>query len=979
MPLSFQQQLDLGISSISRGDIDLFSTMLVDPMSVTPDEQRSVAERLGIKKGLLSAFVDTIADPTVWVAYMMSRRFPTQAWLSGNVPKRFIGGATQFTGLSYVTRPVSSFFRGGLTPKLTALAERRSAEVMKVAEKVYHDVQSRPNWKDEMPVVSLIMEGAPVSGATPELHKVAEKLRGHMDELWGFLSQTRKVEGGFVGGEIQRASSRPFTSAESPKYLRDYLPHLPLTVDEGIVEVGGREALRRMSKGPIRQALQLKGENFADVWTADATNRLSSDFVRYQSMLGNVGAEVFSPHLFKRQRFNIPLQSALGGELFVTDLNVVLQRYIHSVARTYAVNAPLSAHERIIASRQVVDDMTGATKTVMPTDEPIVVQIINEGLDFSGGKYTKQRVAGTNVTKDVLVPGTFNAPMKSATESLVRALQGQKSEDEILWGNLFSSVREKLSANFGRIMGPKRLSQVDDAITTFEQSAGYNNIMNGISSHFYATTLGLNPWSTIQNLLQPGLTTVNAIGIGPTLAGYKVLSERIPQYARGIRRHMGMMRDKPHMTPVTRFNEAMETSFRETFPELSHQGMRIDPRLFSVNEKDLIDRGIIKNGRFSKVDDYYKLMLQPFTNAEMANQVVSFFGAKRAIRDAMRQGTYTVPGGIAPNVLEDYINFDAMQVVGATQFRPGPGSRSTFQNWLPAPFRQFTSFPVRLANFFADSTVRGALTGKQVESMSAMDKVLTLGTGRNVGTLARTYITATALTNGLRDVLGVDVSGALGILSPFNVPPSSQPFAPLPMPPAASMVYGLASYAATRDTKDLQPLVLPGVGEIPVPKQLLPGGIAVSRVARAMNAWRPDMGGFVDENERLMYRGNTTDFVLSMMGVPLDKQRRSREAVERMHDMRTRMRDYRRQFTQAVINGDTVRMDSLRAEYQDRFPDLPPLSVNESDVRRYQAAARMTQVQRMLKTLGAGARYLERDIYDVSPDLIALPAFGGGL
>ncbi|KKM73889.1 hypothetical protein LCGC14_1405980, partial [marine sediment metagenome] len=134
MALTLQEQFRVGTNAITSGDMELLQKILLDPDTVTRKEQRTAAQKLGVKGGLLTTFVDLISDPTVWIAALMSRTFPTAAWLRGTVPNRMIGQAAEFSGISYVTRPIESFFRGTAVPRLNALALRRHAEVMKAAQ-----------------------------------------------------------------------------------------------------------------------------------------------------------------------------------------------------------------------------------------------------------------------------------------------------------------------------------------------------------------------------------------------------------------------------------------------------------------------------------------------------------------------------------------------------------------------------------------------------------------------------------------------------------------------------------------------------------------------------------------------------------------------------------------------------------------------------------------------------------------------------
>ncbi|MFM9966692.1 MAG: hypothetical protein ACKV2Q_36430 [Planctomycetaceae bacterium] len=1001
MPLGLQDQFNLAMQSVTTGDIDTFERLLTNPDAVTIADQRTVAEKLGIKKGLLSAFVNVGSDPTVWLAYWMSRRFPTSAWLRGSIPQRFVGDDAKYTGLSFVGRPIEGFFRGTNIPRLTALAQYRQGKVMEVARGMFQRFMDRPNWKDEMPIVSMLREGLDPPGATPELRGIADGIGKDMDELWGFLKQAWRVEGGFDGVDVTRARTRPMDAREAPKYLRNYVPHIPLTTNESVVRMSGTEALRAMAKSNKSQALKVKGERLLDVWTPDKADRLSSDFGRYQAAMNRFGAEIFNPRLFQRHRTNLNLQN--GQDLLVTDLNYILQRYVHGVARTYSLNAPITDAERA---------MVGLNTWRMPTNEPIIAQVINEGLDASGATYAQRtrRIRGTNRVIETVVPGSENAPVRTALRQLVRNLKGESSEDEILFGNMFSAVRQKLS-DWGQANGVHKLAinKTDAAISSFERNADYRRMSNGLASYFYGTTLGLNPWSAMQNLLQPILTTGPAIGLGSVVAGMRTLRERMPRYATEIGNQMRLLRANPQFAGPTgairRLNIGSERAFELTFPELAQQGIKIDPRVFDVDERTLQDIGMGRAG-FTKRDDIFRFIMQPFTFSEQANRISTFYGAKHAIAKAMKTGEYEIPAStrtgqpMGADELNDLLNFEAGIATRELQFTPGPGSKTVWQNILPAPLRQFTSFFTRLGSHMADSTVKGAMTNQAMqdvrvfktlqargvtalnpfasdaESVAAQQKLLSFGTGRNMGTLARMFLYSRILTDGMRDTIGVDLSAAVGLTGPFQSMSSDDLSIALPVPPIPKALFATVGAATTRDMKRLQPMRLPGIGEIPIPRTLIPGGVAISRAVRAVQSFRPDLGGFVDDDERLMYRSGTPEMILAALGVPLDKQRRSRDIMERVHANRTAIRNYRRRFSVAAMNADYETIDGLRQSYAEQFPDMPALDVSDKDVDRYREQARMTSVQRMLGTMGEAGRFLEQDIYEFEPELLA-PRFPG--
>jgi hypothetical protein len=59
--------------------------------------------------------------------------------------------------------------------------------------------------------------------------------------------------------------------------------------------------------------------------------------------------------------------------------------------------------------------------------------------------------------------------------------------------------------------------------------------------------------------------------------------------------------------------------------------------------------------------------------------------------------------------------------------------------------------------------------------------------------------------------------------------------------------------------------------------------------------------------------------------------------------------------------------------YAKRFPDMPALAVSARDLRRYKENARIPAVSRMLRTMGQSGSFMERELLEFDPDLIARP------
>lgn len=975
--LSLFEQYQTAWGGVTSGDLDLISKVLTDPDAISPNEHRTFAEKMGFKDGWLSAGLNLVTDPTIWVAAILSRKFPTSGFLTGVIPHRFIGAANEFSGLSTIGRTVEGFFRGTNIPKLSALAMRRRQQVLEVGNKIFDRLLERPTWTSpgskDMEIVSLLLEGRPAQGATPELKNLADDVRKHMNELWGFLAKTQKVSGGLDSKNYTFASSRSFTPSEAPRYLRDYLPHIPLTGPESLIELDGLDAIKRLVKGPQAQVFSLTGEDPTRVWNLTQQRTLVSTWEQYQRFMDRVGTQVFNPRLFRRLRSDLSLGAQVGGkDIFITDLNVILQRYIDSVARTYALNAPLSAEE-IAISRSLIEKPGFGVSPIYPTSEPIVVQVINEGLRASGTpKLIRKPILGSSQVEEYIDPKTLNAPTLGALKNLVRELRGQSDIEESLFGNLMNSIRTKVANKVAPLMGKRKTDELEASLSALERRQKDRRFSNGLVSYFYATTLGLNPAAALKNLFQPFLTTVPSIGLGPTLQGYRVLRERLPSYFSSIRRHHGLLQ-VADLNAAGKLNVSIERAFHDTFPELGKSGIRVDPRYFEFNEADLVTDRSGKKG-FPALDHLWRVMLQPFTQAESANQIVTFYGGKQALREAVRRKEMSFPATpegvpLAGKDFEEFLDFEASSLVNSLQFRPGPGSRTPLQAMIPAPLRMFTGFPVRLGNFFSESTVRGAMLDSQLKESGNLTRILG---GRNLGTLARVYLSGRVVTESLRETLGVDMGDALGITGPYtNVLTSGRLFAPLPIAPIPGVALALASFTSTRDLRSLQPITLPLVGDVPVPRTLVPGGITMTRAVRALNSFRPDLGGFVDEDERLMYQGDTSDLMFSILGIPLDKERRMRERIDELESLRLRVRKHRREYAVASRNYDSTEMDRLEKEFKVKFPDFPALAISRQDRRRYDENARMTSVQRTLTSLGKAGKFLEEDFYEYEPDLLA--------
>lgn len=980
--LSIQDQFNAAVGGWAQGDFALTTKLLTDPGAVTPDETRTWAEKHGFSGTWLEGIANLATDPFLWISLALSKHFPTGQYLKGVIPRRFVGTNNEFSGLSRVFRTVDSFFRGTGVPEMTALKVRREMEVLQIGNKIFDETITRPNWANEKEIVSLLLEGQKPQGATPELVQLSGRIRTHMDDLWKFLSQAQDVTGGITGGgndyQITAGSSAPIPPNRAPRYLRDYLPHIPLLGDESTIISTAGGALEKLSRSRSSQAGQLAQFQVNDVWKI-REGALQSDWHQYQKFMSTVGTQVFNPRIFQRQRHGVPLQSVEGAGLFVTDLDTILQKYVHGVARTYALNAPVSPRERTLAS-WLEEDAFGNIVRRYPDEQPLSVQILNKSLQASGVDFNRKiqrQVLGTDKFEERLDLRNANFHSLAAANTLMKNIMGKADESDIIFGSAINKIRSDISNVFKN--GSKEQLELEKGLSSMERRRKDQNVTNFITNWFYGSTLGLNVGSAIRNLFQPFLTTAPAIGLGPTLEGMAEMGHRYKLYLKKGQEELKVLWKNKSLHGSERILTAQDRAFKAIFPELASAGITSDPRAYELAEAAILsfkgNEHSFEEKLFNRSDKFVRLMMYPFQQAELANQATTFFGAKRALLKGVQKGVVEAPLHPDGNPLDSgeflqWVNNQAADAVGALQFRPGPGSRTPVMASIPGPFRQLLGFPVRLMNHFADSTVRGALTEKEIREGGVLGAVLG---GRNWGTIVRGYALGRVVTEGLRSTLGVDYEDAVGVTGPFtDMVESGRLFNPLNIAPLPNVIHQVASFTSTRDIRELEPLELPGIGPIPIPKLLVPGGVAFSRLGRVQRAFRPDMGGFVDDEERLIYQSDTMDAYLGMVGIPLDKERRYRDAMDRVAANRLRIRDYRRQYAVAARNYDGTTMSNLEANFKKDFPDLPGLTASTLDVQRYQDQAQLTSLDRLLTSMGEPGRIFREEMYQYDPQLFSM-------
>lgn len=1009
--------------------MELMSRALADPNILGPADNQTLAESLGLGNGFVSWAVNLAADPTVWIAALLARRVPLRAWLGGGIPDRFTGMGLSFGKLSEMFKPVNQAFRGLGVDKQIATSIYRQAHFMHGARPFVEALDALSD--DAAIAMARFREEGITAGVTDLVRKANDRATKFLADTWPLIARADDIR--IVPramGESATISYGPYREkikgqlvplVPMPRNFMEMVPRIPTLSHEGTIAVGGVDALTRMeAKGGdrLRQALSVDGlgikhatiklddgKTFRGVtelgpWRVDLANDgITADRAKFDRMMSGATGESFFGHLKARKR-NIPLFSAEGQRSYVLDVKHLFKDYIRGAARTHALNVPLSETERSVASflvenpnpirnaaGQLVDRFI--PKRLGP--EPLLIQIQKTAIESMGGTVESSVLAGTEAWHRPVRLLKFRTPNTagklSALDHLTKSLRGHFDESEQIAGNAFSNIVTAAENMLGTTDAGRRATR--RLATQFEfmkRDSTNRAVSNFLTSYSYQTTLGFNVLSALGNSLQTLLTTMPAIGVSASIQGATDVARRLPRYAQEVVRGI---RSSPQKVTIRNLPKVAGQAWERTFPELSQFGITVDPRAFDIDPVLLEQTLEGKLGGFFKAaDDYGKWLLAPFSAVENMNRSIAFFGTRRAFFqtfkvdpratgipvELLRGGKFfdDAAGAILPEV-DQFINLHAANSVGATQFLPGGGTRTIYQDKIAPWMRTFWSFPLRLMSFAGESTVRGSMVKAEMATANVFERMTG---GRNFGVLAKMYLFGSIAKGGFRDVLGVDVSRYVGF-GPIEFGGPNTVLGIVPIPPVAGAFITTGKALVDREFDRTQAMELPGIGRIPIPKTLVPAGVAFSRLARAVNQYEPDTGGLVDDDGRLMRRAGAYDQIMAGLGIPLEKARRERIQLAQLNVRTARIREMRRKYAMSLIQGDFDETDKLGQRYEKLFPGMGGLNIESADLRTYMENSRIPRLARRLSSLGEPQRLsVTAEFLEIAPEMIAPTAPG---
>ncbi len=536
---------------------------------------------------------------------------------------------------------------------------------------------------------------------------------------------------------------------------------------------------------------------------------------------------------------------------------------------------------------------------------------------------------GQNIMQLVAKPNVFaEAPHLESyvMDDLLPHIQGLKSYPQMIQSLNFSVRKEKifnwLSVHplVEQTIGSERKKWLLDFFGKRRSLSSGDALGSSISHYFYLSSLGLNLSSSAKNSLQTLITTMNIPGIGP---------QGIWRGLRGFGDQEGLI------VKIGRYLENLpkighESSFNKAFPEFVKDAGQASKIVEAMLAGDVAREGYTRIVQPGHVEAVKKVLLGPFTTTEVGNRLLAFYAGRNShlFHNAAKYAAASAEGKEA--LLKE------AGVVGQTlnmmaNFTGGPlGLPKALINMNPV-WRQFAHFPLRFAGMIQGSLRMGADPNKI-----------------DWGTMGRALAGSTATYIAARNMLGVDLSSGL-LTGALPLPQyEKSPFYPWPVVPPAAQLIGTGVMALAKGDVE-------GLAESA--GLLLPGGIAVKRAYQTLSPHYADYTNPTPDGRIPLYSrnksliGTLTPMELTLRSIGLRPTNISAEvgAAKWLLSQRDRIRQYRRNYTEALAQNDMGKAEKVNAEFQRVYPELGPLQIKKTDLRALENRKQISRLTRIEK------------------------------
>lgn len=442
----------------------------------------------------------------------------------------------------------------------------------------------------------------------------------------------------------------------------------------------------------------------------------------------------------------------------------------------------------------------------------------------------------------------------------------------------------------------------DKLITMLSPTTGgltERSIGGELSSLFYASTLGLNISPVSKNLLQNYITTLNVVGPGNMTKG-------LGRVVSGTKVFFGNIQRLGY-----------DDAFKLAFPEYS-KAMGSEGIAQAMAAGDIALEGAHPGLMGTVAGKVKQTILAPFAVSEKFNRLLAYYSGEAA-------GKASGLGGAA---LEEV----ATNITKITQFTGGVMGQPAATRGMWSPFRQFMHFPLRFMEFL----IASLRFGPDVEKLS-------------LGVLGRTMVGSAGLYTVAKNLAGIDISGGL-LFSALPYPQfESSPFYPFPLvPPIVGVAGDLAKATLTGEWRGV-----PGR----TAAMLAPAGLAIRR---GLRTFRPKYADYANRgpdgripiyNDKgaLIGTQSVGQLVMRGLGIKPSALVGEQEAMGYLLKQRDKIRQYRRDYLEALSDNELGRAEAINNDFQRQYPELGRITVKKSDLHAIKNRKEISRLHRTLQ------------------------------
>lgn len=446
-----------------------------------------------------------------------------------------------------------------------------------------------------------------------------------------------------------------------------------------------------------------------------------------------------------------------------------------------------------------------------------------------------------------------------------------------------------------------------------------------LTEQIHLGALGGNIGTAVRNLPQSVFAPAAVVGVRSTLAGHRSVLSKLPALASEWKKAYGETHN---------LDAAMEQALGVVFPEFK---VRHHEQYSKLRDMSVDTSSKFRSSAKSAFEKGKDVSMIPFTASELYNRLATWeTGLHKALKDGLSQ--------------KEAYDF-ASKLIHFTQYPGGVTGTPHGLLRLNPVLRQFSQFGFRTVDLLWSSM--GFPAGGKTPYLKSLERFT--GARLNPGTLGRLAMLSGAGYELAKGALGLDISSSIpwsGVPQPAF---EGSPFYPSPfVPPILGMAGKTAMLLNDGEFRQIPGALAP----------LVPAGVAMNRLYKTVSPtytkWsRRGPDGKVpvmDKNGRLVASYTPAQLLAKAMGVNLISTEQESEMVNYLIKQRDILSTYRRDYTQAVVTNDLDKANKIKADYQKRYPQLPPLQMKKTDIKNYQRRNEMSRIQRTLNSLPKDAR-----------------------